>query len=88
MLLITFQYASDVRLHGLFFGGTISTRDLLQLPRNGFFHKTMDAKDTYVLTIGMTFRLTFALMTNTLILSSLISLMSMSLEGVSNHGVQ
>lgn len=28
-------------------------------------------------------RLTFALMTNTLILSSLISLMSMSLEGVS-----
>lgn len=31
---------------------------------------------------GVVFRLIFALMTNTLILSSLISLMSMSLEGV------
>lgn len=35
----------------------------------------------------MACRLTFALMTNTLILSSLISLMSMSLEGVSKHGL-
>lgn len=40
-----------------------------------------------MLTARMTYRLTFALMTNTLILSSLISLMSMSLEGVSKYGL-
>lgn len=40
-----------------------------------------------MLTVGMAYRLTFALMTNTLILSSLISLMSMSLEGVSKHSL-